>query len=858
MDIDMIAAELTQRFDALLPDYHRRRIIFWLDEEGAFADELDDFHLPNATLVRRTETNGFALKKLLCADDTEHNYLVYQPFAFADEEDDWLLNLRLAGEEFRSDLVSMRMNELALPDLPALRPVMKRYATFFRAKERRGAFLRLRLRVTRAADLHLGVLAAIAGLSEAQPSAILRAMIAGGADDLSAVLVRYDAVEAFWQLAQQRTGYRGAHDPAQLAAHILLSAASRTLPASALVGLEAYVSEGHAAFCYDLVSAWLREDAEGLRMTAEQVEAALDLPARFSRVSTADLLDTECFPCLHVCVLSALLQAACSSTPDAAGMLAAVERRRSAAFYDAFAHYYEGLYQFAQMQNFYEEHAEGFHSAEAHMIWNAYVREYYRMDAYYRAFHLHFGASLTAAHPALDDLFKTLAECAEGLYVHFFLAQLGENWTNAIAEDLAELGRIAGVPQQMAFYADCVRERRGRVFVIVSDALRYEVATELAAELRRTMQGEAVLAARAAMFPTITKFGMAALLPHTSLTVEEKRGGGVAVRADGQPTEAGDREKVLRAAEPKSCALKYTTLIGMKRAERAALVKGMEVVYLYHDRIDEVSHTSDAMVFPACTEAVAEILNLVRIIVNDFGGTRIHITADHGFLYTYSPLAESDKVDRTDFAARAAEVGRRYALLREGTAPSYLLPVRFPAGGGRLAAFTPRENIRIRMSGSGLNYVHGGISLQEMAVPVLSYQHLRSSTKAYREASERIDARTVTLRLVSVSRRVTQMSVPLDFYQEEAAEGNWLPTTYSVYFADAAGAPVSDTVHIIADRSQRDAAQRVFRKTLHLRAQSYDRTARYCLVIADESGRVPERREQFMIDVAGMAEEFDF
>ena len=66
MDIDTIAAELTQRFDALLPDYHRRRIIFWLDEEGAFADELDDFHLPNATLVRRTETNGFALKKLLC------------------------------------------------------------------------------------------------------------------------------------------------------------------------------------------------------------------------------------------------------------------------------------------------------------------------------------------------------------------------------------------------------------------------------------------------------------------------------------------------------------------------------------------------------------------------------------------------------------------------------------------------------------------------------------------------------------------------------------------------------------------------------------------------------------------------
>jgi len=501
MDMDTIAAELTQRFDALLPDYHRRRIIFWLDEEGAFADELDDLHLPNATLVRRTETNGFALKKLLCADDTEHNYLVYQPFAFADEEDDWLLNLRLAGEEFRSDLVSMRMNELVLPDLPALRPVMKHYAVFFRAKERRAAFLRLGLRVSRAADLHLGVLAAIAGLSEAQPSTILRAMIAAGADELSAALVRYDAEEAFWQLAQQRTGYRGAHDPAQLTAHILLSAASRTLPASALVGLESYISEGHAAFCYDLVSAWLRADAENLRAVAERTEETLDLPARFARAAVDDLLDTECFPCIDVCILSALMQAACDASPDAAAVLAAVEQRRAAAFYEGLAHYYEGLYQFAQMLRFCTAHADGFHLAPARAVWDAYTRDYYRMDSYYRAFHLHFGASLTAAHPALDDLFKTLAERAEGLYVHTFLTQLGENWTNAVAEDLSECGRVEGVPQQSEFYADCVRARKGRVFVIVSDALRYEVAAELAEELRRTMQGTIDLAARAAVFP---------------------------------------------------------------------------------------------------------------------------------------------------------------------------------------------------------------------------------------------------------------------------------------------------------------------------------------------------------------------
>ena len=109
------------------------------------------------------------------------------------------------------------------------------------------------------------------------------------------------------------------------------------------------------------------------------------------------------------------------------------------------------------------------------------------------------------------------------------------------------------------------------------------------------------------------------------------------------------RDKVLKAEDSASVALKYNDIIAMKRAERSALVKGMEVVYIYHDTIDEASHTSDTAVFAACDKAISELKNLVRIIVNEFGGTNILITADHGFLYTYSPLKEEDKVDKRGF-----------------------------------------------------------------------------------------------------------------------------------------------------------------------------------------------------------------
>lgn len=51
------------------------------------------------------------------------------------------------------------------------------------------------------------------------------------------------------------------------------------------------------------------------------------------------------------------------------------------------------------------------------------------------------------------------------------------------------------------------------------------------------------------------------------------------VLADGQSTTSGYRDKVLKKTDPASVALKYNDIIAMKRAERSALVKGMDVEY---------------------------------------------------------------------------------------------------------------------------------------------------------------------------------------------------------------------------------------------------------------------------------------
>ncbi len=157
--------------------------------------------------------------------------------------------------------------------------------------------------------------------------------------------------------------------------------------------------------------------------------------------------------------------------------------------------------------------------------------------------------------------------------------------------------------------------------------------------------------------------------------------------------------KILKAANRLSVALQYKDIIFTKRAERSDLVRGMEVVYIYHDLIDETGRDNEIDVFAACERTISSIVNLVKIIVNDFGGTNILITGDHGFLYTYSPLVENNTVSKTSLKGRDVDLGRRYVIARKGTTPDRLMPVKFMDEA--YDAYAPRDNIRIKMSSSG-------------------------------------------------------------------------------------------------------------------------------------------------------------
>lgn len=857
MDIKKI---LEDRFNAELEDFYDRRIIFWQDPEKEFSDFVDELSLDNAKILRLTESNNFAAKKLLLNDDTQSNYLVYNPISYSDIRDNWLLDIELYSEEFRADLLSIRMQELNMSATAPLRKAMKTYTKFFENKDRVAKLMAFKSDYNTVGQLHIDILAVLSGTSINTASGVIRTVLMSGLDiennEAIANIKRFGSEDAFWELVNRYTGYSRDESASlvPLASHILLTALSVTMKPSCLRGLDKYISEPHRQLCYSLVNEWIHsEDDDKLYEIARVVEERHNLEKLFDSLELSDLMNSECFPCINECILRRYMSEISDSIIKAENIMSAVEKRRTLKWYKRVRYYFDDLLQVALMQQFYQNNSESFYIAEYSTFWKEYTGKFYKMDYYYRQFHTSFGKSLKESTTVLEDLYKNVADYVENFYKNWFLSSLEKQWMSLIKEPLSKCSELVGIPQQSNFYRDRVKpiaSSGSRVYVIISDALRYEVAAELADKLIKETKGTAKISAVQSVFPSATKFGMAALLPHKELQLTDD----MKVLCDGERTDStADREKILKAESPGNVALMYNSFLKMKQAERRSKVSGAETVYIYHNAIDAAGdkQITEDQVFESCEQTVSEIKNLVRLIVNDLSGSNILITADHGFIYSYKPLNEYDKLDKLSVSGNILEFDRRYIIADSECSADQMLSVSMSSLESETVGLTPFENIRIKKSGGGQNYVHGGVSLQECVVPVIEFKNMRSTSKNF------VDVKKAELQLISQSRKVSNSIFSLDFYQTQAVGGKIAPNTYEIFMADSMGKPVSDSKMIIADKTSGNGSERLFRTRFTLKSFEFKKTDTYYLTVVEkDSGNVAEKIE-FTIDIA-FVNDFDF
>ena len=451
-------------------------------------------------------------------------------------------------------------------------------------------------------------------------------------------------------------------------------------------------------------------------MTFQAVEKSVASGLRDRVQSTADTINSE-----DVGAIATRRQAGHWASLNAAGA-PEVPRKAYHALYDALV----AAADFFALRN---QHQQGFDFADPAKMLRSYEQELYRFDQLYR----HFCEAADVVEAQGWGNLKPLRDSIEACYTNWFVPNLALAWGKFLEPKgpthLLADWRIDGMNNQHEFFRQHVRPRleeagNRRVYVIISDAFRYEAAQELASELNGKYRFEATLAAQLGVLPSYTALGMASLLPHNVLTY--KPNGDILV--DGKATSLTEqRDEILKAVEGKAC--KAPELLALKKEQGRDLVKDKRVVYVYHNTVDAIGEqrATEGKTFDAVRMAIEELAALVSHIINNLNGNYVVVTADHGFLFTESAPGEPEKSKLDQKPEGAVKEKNRYLI-------GHHLPEQEAAWHGRTEVTAGAEGgmdfwipkgPNLFHFGGGARFVHGGAMLQEIVVPVITVRHIK-------------------------------------------------------------------------------------------------------------------------------------
>lgn len=207
-----------------------------------------------------------------------------------------------------------------------------------------------------------------------------------------------------------------------------------------------------------------------------------------------------------------------------------------------------------------------------------------------------------------------------------------------------------------------MHSNKERTVVIISDGMRFEVGCELYKRMQDNPKCKDSLSIKPmlSVLPSYTRLGMEALLPHKTLELTDD----FKELVDGKyAVDTSTRQAILQSYVSESRCVKYSDIRNLKGMELREIFTSQQVVYIYHDQIDNAGENTEDEVFRACTKAVDELSELIQRISNSANTYRFIVTSDHGFIYKRNPVQQSDKISTAEEPGKLKK--RRYIVAKE-------------------------------------------------------------------------------------------------------------------------------------------------------------------------------------------------
>lgn len=853
MNIKQIRSSLQEIFNEPLNDGEERKLLFWTDVEEDFMNDYEKIEIENVKIIHLHRNNQFMIKHLIEEEDITSSYLIYTNLDLT-SKDNWLYDTVKYSKTFFADRISLIMQEFKIEQ--NLRSLVKKYIRFFDNQERRHRLKSFDIQSFDHQDtFELALMNAICKTRTLDFETVLRTVLIDTLDDdnnrFLYELERFFDLDTFWDYVKREYDYtRETKTLKTLFIHLAVTAFSQTLNEKHLSNLNQFIAEQNKTNAFVFIDHWIhhRSDFNIFNEYIDDIEEEIQLKDLINSLSIDDFQDADIFPYIDRAIIIYIANSLMDQQEDYERYLQLINGRRAKHFYERYQYIYEALFYTVKMYEFHKQYTYGIPKGMAIDMYQAYTDEYYLMDLFYRKFYVAYDVA------GSNELLLKLKPLVENLYSNWFLGELSTHWSQAVTNELSDNWTLPGVYNQQNFYSNVLVShisQNERAFVIISDALRYEASVELQERLDSEIMGSCEMDTMLGVVPSVTKLGMAALLPHQKLQIDNN---GDVLIDEKRTSGIDNRKKILQSYHDDSIAIHFDEIFKMNKVKRRKTFKGKKLIYIYHDTIDAIGDkaATELETFNAVEDAIDQISNLVRIIRNDLSGTHIYVTADHGFLYQRDELEVTDLMTKENI--ESMEVKRRYILSHEQKEVSGQQCINLSNiidHEDPLFAYVPNATIRYRIQGGGANFVHGGASLQEVVVPLIYIRNKRSGQHGA-EAIKKVD-----ISLTNTARRITNSIFTLAFFQTEKVKEKTTPRTVAVYMADEENNVLSNEETIIGDLTFDDPKERVFNIQFALKNKVYDRNQTYYLIIKDTETDVIVDKIPFTINL-GIVSDFDF
>lgn len=807
----------------------KRRIVFWYDESGEMEETVKGLSLPGIEVVK-LDRNPLSVKyRILKEEMPGRGYIIYSREGRPEDEENWLLDLETEGTIFSTDTVSLYASECGIAQ-ELRHKVVEPHLNFFKdGKNRKNLSVRVSAGMDAPEIIRQMISVTVDGEPDYNRVLLLLAKEAQEEDTpITDRLRDYGLLPIIWKEIEWNFNYSEKQEIKDLMVSLFMEDLTRHHSGGKL-------SNAAHIFMRD----WRDNRTYGslYEKWARQLQDELGIEKQIRNWPLNDLLDVETFPIIDKIIAVQLQGEVINETINVEQVEEIVRKREHKIFAKEARNSLQALVEARRLTDSIKKIMPGLQINTPEEGFRTYVTELYEIDRHYRDF------IRCAKASEGKRMILPLLEKIQLLYTNSFLDELARKWQPIV--DGMEKWRFEQIPSQREFYMRYVApmiDKNKKVFVIISDALRYETGVELAERIGGVERAVAtMLPPMASTLPSYTQLGMAALLPHSKLGYEKAQD---EVFADGLSTKGTSaRENVLKKRVPNSLAITDKKFLELSNPK--AEFKKYDLIYIYSDTIDHIGDNlkTEDEVFAATEDEIKNILEIIKHIRNG-NGTNILITADHGYIYQNEALDESDF---SDYKASGNIISdtRRHIIGEGLTSDSSVKTWRSEDVGlksGNVIQIAKGMN-RMRKQGSGSKFVHGGAMLQEIVVPVIHVNIKKNSTISQ-----------VDVDVLNSRGRLTTNRQTISFYQTEAVGDQILPSVIKAGFYDDAGNLLSDSPTLIFDCKTNDSQQREQKHTFIFKNElsalnGKEVTLRLERKVRDSEQFVPYKEEHYKVSV---------